>query len=72
MEPVSHPDEGTAERARRRRLAAIAVGAVLGIAVVAAVVLWWRRGGARRAVTAIAEEGAVRLADALVDEIFAA
>jgi hypothetical protein len=48
---------------------------VLAIGVVAAVlvlVVWWRRGGAREAVKELAEQGAVALADVIVDEIFPA
>jgi hypothetical protein len=57
---------------RRRRVIAgvVALGAVALAAVV--VVRWWRTGGARRSVRHLAEEGAIALADALVDELLPA
>lgn len=42
----------------------------LGLSVLVA--LWWRRGGPRTVITELAEEGAVRLADKVVDEVLGA
>jgi hypothetical protein len=50
--------------------AVVALLVILGIKVLFA--YWWRRGGPRRAITGLAEDGAVKLADALLDEVFPA
>jgi hypothetical protein len=52
------------------------VGVVITLLVVfglgAVIVLWVRRGGPRRAITELVEDGAVKLADALLDEVLPA
>ncbi len=50
--------------------AVVALVVILGIKIL--LTYWWRRGGPRRAITGLAEEGAVKLADALLDEVFPA
>ena len=57
---------------RKKKLIAAAVVAGVAVIGVALTVRWFKRGGVRHAVTGIAEEGAVALADLLVDEIFPA
>jgi hypothetical protein len=42
----------------------------LGLSVLVA--LWWRRGGPRTVITDLAEQGAVKLADIVVDEVLGA
>jgi len=49
--------------------AVVSVVVILGLTVL---VTFWRRGGPRRAVTGLVEDGAVKLADALLDEVFPA
>ena len=71
VDPVEPYDSGASAGPRPPVIAGAAAG-VVGILVIAFVVWWWRRGGARRAVTRLAEEGAVRLADAIVDEVLGA
>jgi hypothetical protein len=74
--PADEPSdiEATAAEHRSSLLRPIVAGVVaLGVvAAVLVVVVWWRRGGPRRAVKELAEEGAVALADAIVDEVFPA
>jgi hypothetical protein len=64
--------EAESRDARRRRI--VVVTLVVGVTAigVALTVRWVRRGGVRHAVRDLAEEGAVALADRLVDEIFPA
>jgi hypothetical protein len=54
----------------------VVIAAVVTVVVVLGLTLlvrrWVRGGGARRAITELAEEGAVKLADALVDEVLPA
>jgi hypothetical protein len=50
--------------------AAVTVLVVLGLSLLAR--RFVRGGGARRAITELAEEGAVKLADALIDEVLPA
>ena len=50
--------------------AVIAVLVVLGLKIV--IGRWVRRGGPRRAITELAEEGAVKLADSVIDEVLGA
>jgi hypothetical protein len=71
MTDVLDPPTPEPEPSPRRRNLVIAV--VMTLVVVLGLSLlvrrWVRRGGARRAITELAEEGAVKLADALVDEV---
>ena len=56
-----------------RRNLFIAVGVtLLGVGLAVFARRWVRGGGPRRAITELAEEGAVKLADVLVDEILPA
>lgn len=63
--------EAAAARRRKQIVAATVVTGVVAVGVALAV-RWFRRGGMRHAVRGLAEEGAVALADRLVDEIFPA
>ncbi len=77
MTDVANPSHTTAAEpdgahgANKLLVAAVTVLLLaLGVSVLAA--LWWRRGGPRTVITELAEEGAVRLADAVVDEVLGA
>jgi hypothetical protein len=77
MEPVDHAAVDPAQTDSsspdwRRRVVVGAVAVVVAAVVVAVVVRWWKGGGARRAVKELAEEGAVALADVIVDELLPA
>lgn len=54
----------------------LVIAAVVALVVILGLKLlfrfWWRRGGPRRAIAGLAEDGAVKLADALLDEVFPA
>ena len=66
--PVPEPEP---PKARSRVVVmAVAVALLLGLGLVALV--WVRRGGPRRVLTELAEEGAVKLADAIIDEVLPA
>jgi len=56
----------------RPRLVAALVALGLGVTIAVIIVGWWKRGGPRRAAKDLAEQGAVALADAIVDEVFGA
>ena len=71
VDPIEPYDPDTSTGPRPPVIAGAAAG-VVGVLLVVFVVWWWRRGGARRAVTRLAEDGAVRLADAIVDEVLGA
>ena len=71
VDPIESSDPGASSGPRPPVIAGAAAG-VVGILIIAFIVWWWRRGGARHAVTRLAEEGAVRLADAIVDEVLGA
>lgn len=62
----------TSTRSGRKLLIGIVIAVVVVLGVKVLFVAWWRRGGARRAITELAEQGAVRLADAVVDEVLGA
>jgi hypothetical protein len=51
---------------------ATVVALLLALGIGAGLVIWLRRGGARRVLTELVEEGAVKLADALLDEVLPA
>jgi ferric-dicitrate binding protein FerR (iron transport regulator) len=73
MTDIATPPEpdAPADRGKRRAILIAVIAAVLVIGGIKLWLLfWWRRGGPRRAVTSIAEDGAVKLADAVLDEIF--
>jgi hypothetical protein len=75
MPADERPDNDASTAEHRSPNLKMVVAGVLAVGVVAAVlvvIVWWRRGGPRRAVKELAEEGAVALADAIVDEIFPA
>jgi hypothetical protein len=65
-EPPSESGTGR----RKPLVGVVAVLVALGIGAV--IVLWVRRGGPRRAITGLVEDGAVKLADALLDEVLPA
>jgi uncharacterized protein HemX len=62
------PDPGSS--GRKPLVGVIALVVALGLG--ALVVLWVRRGGPRRAITELVEDSAVKLADALLDEVLPA
>jgi hypothetical protein len=70
---LPEPQEPASGKGRSRKLlvaAIVAAVVVLGIEVW--FIFWWRRGGPRRAITELAEDGAVKLVDAALDEVFGA
>lgn len=69
---VAPPTPEPPAHGTRNRLVAVVVtlAVLLGLALV--VRAWVRRGGARRVITELAEEGAVKLADRIVDEVLPA
>ncbi len=67
---MPEPDEPTSTGGSAKRLviaAVIALVVVLGLKIV--IGRWVRGGGPRRSVTSLAEDGAVKLTDALLDEV---
>ena len=77
MEPIDlvavdpdKPNEPSSDWRRRVVIGVVAFGVTA--VVVAIVSRWWRSGGLRRAVKELAEEGAVALADVIVDEMLPA
>jgi hypothetical protein len=67
-EPDDSPSSG---RTKQILIAAlIALALVIGVRLV--VRRWIRGGGPRRAITGLAEDGAVKLTDAVIDEILGA
>jgi hypothetical protein len=71
VQSVSAP-EPPAEPGRRNLLIAVGVTLVVVLGLSLLLRRWVRGGGPRRAVTELAEEGAVKLADVLIDEILPA
>jgi hypothetical protein len=70
---MPEPEEPRPDRAGDKRLLVtvlVALLVVLGIKVLVA--YWWRKGGPRRVLTELAEDSAVKLADALIDEVLPA
>ena len=57
---------------RRKLLIAVGVTLLVVLGLSLLVRRWVRGGGPRRAITELAEEGAVKLADALIDEVLPA
>jgi hypothetical protein len=71
--PAPEPEEPSSGGVAGRGLLVAAVIAVLVAAGVGLwIVVWMRRGGPRRAITELAEDGAVKLADALIDQVLPA
>lgn len=66
------PFEEPSARHGRGRIIAGVIAALVVLGIGAAIVLWWRGGGPRRVITDLAEEGAVTLADAVLDEVLPA
>ena len=67
------PDEPPSGSGRTKQVLIAAVVVVLvAVGVKVLVRRWVRGGGPRRAITGLAEDGAVRLADAALDEVFGA
>jgi hypothetical protein len=69
---VPEPDEPHAGHAGRNLAVAVVISALLVLGIGAWLVLWLRGGGPRRAIKDLAEDGAVKLADALLDEVLPA
>jgi hypothetical protein len=70
---VPAPDEPPTGSGRTRQLLiALVVVLLLAIGIKIVVRRWVRGGGPRRAITGIAEEGAVKLTDAVLDEVLGA
>jgi hypothetical protein len=66
--PEPEPQSPDGGRAKQVLIAiVIAVLVVIGLKIV--IGRWVRGGGPRRSITGIAEDGAVKLADALLDEV---
>lgn len=63
------PGESEQQRGGRKLLAAAVTALLLALGLAVLVALWWRRGGARTVITDLAEQGAVLLADRVVDEV---
>lgn len=70
--PDSTADEHDGTRGGNKLLVAAVTVLLLALGLSVLVALWWRRGGPRTVITELAEEGAVRLADAVVDEVLGA
>jgi hypothetical protein len=68
-EPEEPPSNGGGGK-RLLVTAVVALLVILGIKVLVA--YWWRKGGPRRVLTELAEDSAVKLADALIDEVLPA
>lgn len=69
--PETDPEPDPAARTRKMLIAVLVTIVVLfGLKVL--ISAWWRRGGPRRAITGLAEDGAVKLADVVLDEVFGA
>jgi hypothetical protein len=67
------PTSGSANESKsRQRLVVGMLSLAVAVVIAALLVRWWKRGGPRRAVKALAEHEAVRVADRLVDEILPA
>ena len=70
---VPAPDEPSTPPARTKQvLIALVVVVVVALGIKVLVGRWVRSGGAQRAITGLAEEGAVKLADAVVDQVLGA
>lgn len=74
MTDVSTAPSPEPPSASSRRTLLIAVGVTLLVALGLSLLVrrWVRGGGPRRAITELAEEGAVKLADVLIDEVLPA
>jgi hypothetical protein len=57
---------------RGKLVATVLTALLLALGLSVLVALWWRRGGPRAVITELAEQGAVRLADKVVDEVLGA
>jgi hypothetical protein len=67
------PDEPPSGSGRTKQLVVAAIVVLLvAIGIKVLVRRWVRGGGPRRAITGLAEDGAVKLADAVIDEVLGA
>jgi hypothetical protein len=66
------PQEPPASGRTKRLVIAVVVAIVVMLGIKLVFVRWVRGGGPRRAVTELAEEGAVKLTDAALDQILGA
>ena len=70
---VPEPDEPPPAPSRTKHVViALIVVVLVAIGIKFLVGRWVRSGGARRAITGLAEEGAVKVADAVVDQVLGA
>ena len=69
---MPEPDAPTDGGKNRKVFIGVIVAIVVIVAVKIGFAYWWRSGGPRRAASSLAEDGATKLADALIDEIFGA
>jgi hypothetical protein len=67
---LPEPDAPTPGGKSRKMLIAVIAAVVVIVGIKVGFSWWWRRGGPRRAVSSFAEDGAVKLADVVLDEIF--
>jgi hypothetical protein len=70
--PEPSYDEADGGGGSRKALMALVPVLLLALGLSVLVAIWWRRGGPRNVITDLAEQGAVRLADAMVDEVLGA
>lgn len=69
---MPEPDAPTGRGKSRTILIAVIAAVLIVVGIKIWFAFWWRRGGPRRAVTSLTEDGAVWLADAVLDEVFGA
>ena len=70
---MSEPDPPSSDGGRAKRvLIAIVIAVIVVLGLKLLIGRWVRGGGPRRSITGIAEDGAVKLADALLDEVLGA
>ena len=67
--PATPADEHDGTRGGNKLLVAAVTVLLLALGLSVLAALWWRRGGPRTVITELAEEGAVRLADTVLDEV---
>ncbi len=67
---MPEPEEPTSTGGRAKKLLiAVVIALVVALGLKIIIGRWMRGGGPRRSVTSLAEDGAVKLADALLDEV---
>jgi hypothetical protein len=68
-DPVDPPP---ASNRNRTLTIAVLVSVLVALGITIVLTRWWRRGGPRRAIQELAEDGAVKLADVILDEVLPA